>query len=76
MVTGSAPISSEILNFFKIVFCAPIIEGYGQTEGNSFQFSTDVKDGISGHVGGPLLSNEFKLIDVPDMNYTCKDKDE
>lgn len=29
MATGSAPISSEILDFLKVVFCAPIIEGYG-----------------------------------------------
>ena len=35
-----------------------------------------MRDGISGHVGGPFPNNEFKLIDVPEMNYTCEDKDE
>lgn len=30
----------------------------------------DIKQG---HVGGILPSLEFKLVDVPDMNYTSKD---
>lgn len=29
MVTGSAPISADILNFMKIALCCPILEGYG-----------------------------------------------
>jgi long-chain acyl-CoA synthetase len=29
MVTGSAPIAKEVLNFLKIAFCVPILEGYG-----------------------------------------------
>lgn len=35
-----------------------------------------MKDGISGHVGGPFDQNEFKLVDVPEMKYTNKDVDE
>lgn len=76
MATGSAPISEEVIDFMKIAFQAPIIEGYGQTEGNSYEFATDVKDGVSGHVGGPFTHNEFKLVDVPEMNYTNKDVNE
>lgn len=29
MATGSAPISCEVIDFLKIAFCAPIVEGYG-----------------------------------------------
>jgi long-chain acyl-CoA synthetase len=29
MITGSAPISAEILNTMKVVFSCPIREGYG-----------------------------------------------
>jgi long-chain acyl-CoA synthetase len=32
MVSGSAPISGEILNFLKVCFACPIIEAYGMTE--------------------------------------------
>jgi long-chain acyl-CoA synthetase len=32
MISGSAPISGEILNFLKVCFSCPIIEAYGMTE--------------------------------------------
>ena len=32
MVTGSAPITAEVLTFFMVVLSADIREGYGQTE--------------------------------------------
>ena len=76
MITGSAPISVDVIDFLKVAFCAPIIEGYGQTEANAFEFATIKQDGISGNVGGPFMSNEFKLVDVAEMNYTNRDKDD
>ena len=54
MVTASAPISGEILDFIKIVACCPVIEGYGQTESTGASFLTELFDPLSGHVGGPL----------------------
>ena len=31
-VSGSAPISPEVLAYMKTIMCCPFIEGYGQTE--------------------------------------------
>lgn len=76
MVTGSAPISKEVLNFLKVAFCVPILEGYGQTECAAPATITWTQDPHSGHVGGPYPSCEIKLVDVPEMNYTSDDKDD
>lgn len=73
MVTGSAPIQADILDFMKIAVCCPIIEGYGQTETTAASFLTVVGDPFSGHVGGPSTNAEFKLVDIPEMNYFSTD---
>lgn len=76
MITGSAPISKEVLNFLKIAFCVQINEGYGQTECAAPATITWTQDSQSGHVGAPFPTLDIKLVDVPDMNYTSDDKDE
>jgi long-chain acyl-CoA synthetase len=73
-VTGSAPISKEVMNFLKIAFCCPIIEGYGQTETTAASCCTLPNDPETGHVGGVLPSSFLKLVDVPDMDYLHTDK--
>ena len=75
-ITGGAPISPHIFDFFKVVFQAHFAEVYGQTEGSGSAFSSFKDDLVSGHVGGPLLKNEFKLVDVPEMGYSNQDLDE
>lgn len=74
MVTGSAPLDKEVADFLKIAMCCPMAEGYGQTEGTGGEFIMKVNDTTSGHVGGVLKHLEMKLVDVPEMNYTHKDK--
>lgn len=48
-------------------------KGYGSTESCGGSFSTSAKDPTIGHVGGPRGNSEFKLVDIPDMNYTSLD---
>ena len=64
-----------MLDFLKICVGCPIYEGYGQTESTACSFVTAREDPTSGHVGGPLVNLEFKLVDVPEMGYTSRDKD-
>ena len=73
MVTGSAPLNKDVANMLKICMSCPMAEAYGQTEGTGGEFGMRINDPTSGHVGGVLGHNEFKLVDVPDMNYTNKD---
>ncbi len=76
MVTGSAPISKDILDFLRVCFSCPILEGYGQTESCAASVVTRSDDLIGGTVGGPVASCEIKLVDVPSLKYSSKDKDE
>ena len=69
MLTGSAPISGDVLDFLKVVFSCPLCEGYGMTEsggGSTITYSDDPQTGI---VGGPLASVKIRLRDIPEMNY-------
>lgn len=73
MATGSAPISGEVLNFLRVCFCCPILEGYGQTESCGASCITLPNDPIPGHVGGPLPCVNIRLRDIPEMGYTIED---
>lgn len=73
-ITGSAPISPDILNFLRVAFGAPIMEGFGQTETCSGVFLQRPTDPSAGNIGGPYTNVEFKLVDVPEMNYSSQDK--
>lgn len=53
MITASAPIKPEVLNFLKVCFCVPILEGYGQTETAAATITRN-NDKETGNVGGPL----------------------
>jgi long-chain acyl-CoA synthetase len=74
LFTGSAPISSDVMDFLKICFSCDVYEGYGQTETSAGISITYSGDCTSGHIGAPVACGEIKLVDVPSMNYTSKDK--
>ena len=74
MGTGSAPIDKAVIDFLKICFCCPIVEGYGLTESAAGSSMCDVDDTITGHVGGPVEAVKFRLKDLPEMNYLHTDK--
>ena len=69
LLTGSAPISKEVMDFFKICFSCEFFEGYGLTENCGGACVTAPGDPLTGHVGGPLQHIKAKLRDIPEMNY-------
>ncbi|KAJ3010617.1 Long chain acyl-CoA synthetase 7 peroxisomal [Thoreauomyces humboldtii] len=77
VLTGAAPISPDVLEFVRIVLGCQVLEGYGQTESSAAGFVTTVGDyqfPYGSHVGVPFPSAEFKLVDVPSMNYLATDE--
>ncbi len=75
MLTGSAPIAPDMLEFLKIAFCCPIVEGYGATETCGCATLTKMADTKSGHVGGLFPVVEMKLVDCESLNYKSTDVD-
>ncbi|KAJ1570042.1 hypothetical protein HK096_004701 [Nowakowskiella sp. JEL0078] len=74
ILSGSAPISPEILIFLRVCFCTQVVEGYGQTESTAstaIQWFTDIS---SGSVGPAFPCNEIKLVSIPEMGYSVLDK--
>jgi len=69
MLTGSAPIHKDVLEFLKICFCCPLCEGYGMTETSAGSCITAIGDPKCGHVGGPVANVKIKLRDIPEMGY-------
>ncbi|CAF1286381.1 unnamed protein product [Adineta steineri] len=69
MMTGSAPITPDVLHFFRIAFKIPVMEGYGQTESSGAGTTTHPIDVSYGTIGSPIPTVEIKLIDVPGTDY-------
>ncbi|CAG8467059.1 7195_t:CDS:2 [Funneliformis caledonium] len=74
ILSGSAPIAPDVMDFLRIAFSTEVFEGYGQTENAAGLTVSLFGDTSSGHVGPPQVSVEVKLVDVPEMNYTSNDK--
>jgi long-chain acyl-CoA synthetase len=75
MVSGSAPLSPNVMTFFRCLLGVPVMEGYGQTEGSAAATISHPEDvGSVGHVGGPVDCVEVVLMDVPEMGYLSTGK--
>ncbi|CAG5135652.1 unnamed protein product [Candidula unifasciata] len=73
VISGSAPLSPEVMQFLRCAFGCPVLEGYGQTEAGAAITLTVCGDPGVGSVGPPLPSCHVKLTDIPEMNYYAKD---
>ncbi|KAJ2988439.1 Long-chain-fatty-acid--CoA ligase 6, partial [Globomyces sp. JEL0801] len=73
ILSAGAPIDTEVMNFFRVVLGASMIESYGQTETTGIATLVWPTDFDGGHVGSPALGVEMKLVSVPDMEYFAKD---
>ncbi|ORZ22655.1 hypothetical protein BCR42DRAFT_406711 [Absidia repens] len=74
ILSGSAPISPDVMDFMRICFSAQVYEGYGQTENFCGGCMTLTDDNTSGVVGIPFPCSEIKLVDVADMEYLTSDQ--
>jgi acyl-CoA synthetase (AMP-forming)/AMP-acid ligase II len=55
MISGSAPLLPEVQHFLKVVLCAPLVEGYGQTESTGALLFSGANDPAVKAVGGPVV---------------------
>jgi len=51
MVTGSAPVKAEVIDFIKMSLGINVVEGYGMTENAGSHCNTRIDDTCAGHVG-------------------------
>jgi long-chain acyl-CoA synthetase len=69
--SGSAPLTRNVFEKIQIFLSARIVEGYGLTESLAASIIHDAHlPGVS--VGVPLPTIQYKLVDVPDLNYFVK----
>ncbi|XAR52595.1 Long-chain-fatty-acid--CoA ligase [Bertholletia excelsa] len=74
MGSGASPLSPDVMEFLRVCFGCPVIEGYGMTETACVISIMDDGDNSTGHVGSPNPACEIKLVDVPEMNYKSEDQ--
>ena len=74
IITASAPISKDVLEFFKVCFSCPVFEAYGLSETCGAVTTTLADDPVSGIIGGPVAGCAIRLKDLPEMEYRITDK--
>lgn len=70
IVSGGAPLSSEVEEFLRVTSCAFVLQGYGLTETcglATIGFPDEMC--MLGTVGSAFVYNEIRLEEVPEMGY-------
>ncbi|KAJ2501166.1 medium-chain fatty acid-CoA ligase faa2 [Coemansia sp. RSA 1694] len=73
VLTGSAPIDKDVLQFLRVCFCCQVSEGWGATETCGLGIVNTKTENQAGRIGIPQQGMELKLVDVPDMKYFSTD---
>ncbi|KAF7457000.1 putative acyl-CoA synthetase [Cryptosporidium felis] len=71
ILSGAAPLDETIHRRIKSFSCSHCIEGYGMTEILA-AFMPEMNDDSNCTIGGPSESYEFKLVSIPEMDYSVK----
>lgn len=69
---ASAPVSKEVMKFFRCASGCLVFEAYGLSEVGAAAI-TLMSEHDSGFIGPPLSSNHIKLVSVPEFSYDAKD---
>ena len=73
MMSASAAMDKSIMQRIKVIFGAGISQGYSQTELSGQAYVSSYYDVLSWRIGGVGNTLEFKLVDLPDINYLTTD---
>lgn len=66
ILTGSSPPNEISIKFLKVCLGCEIIEGYGIVEAGFSNFSSNHFN-TQGHLGGPLINTEAKIVKMPGL---------
>ncbi|PSS03947.1 Long chain acyl-CoA synthetase [Actinidia chinensis var. chinensis] len=70
ILSGAAPLATNVETFLRVVSCAHVLQGYGLTETCAGSFVARPDElGMIGTVGPPLPNVEVCLESVPEMGY-------
>lgn len=73
ILSGSAPLSKDIMQFLRVALCCDVREGYGASETTAASTAQNKGEYHAGEIGVPFPCCELMLADVPEMNYLSTD---
>ncbi|KAI6249170.1 Long chain acyl-CoA synthetase 7, peroxisomal [Erysiphe necator] len=73
MVTGSAPLDPNVMQFLRAAFARPFCQGYGLTETYALGTCQHANDFTVGNCGMVAPSLEICLQSIPEMEYLVTD---